>query len=200
MLFSDTYKEPLSEGKANLRERGSRFLAFLYPVKSEAEVKWRLQELRTFYPDATHHCYAYCIHPDKSAQRSNDDGEPSNSAGKPILRAIIAADLTNILVVVVRYFGGTMLGIPGLIQAYGDAAKLALAEVQIEEKFIEVNYALSTEFANEHEIHRMISTFKAKVLGSEYHERVVYNVAIRRNLADAFVKACTENYLIELEK
>lgn len=199
MLFSDTYLEPQTEGKANLRERGSRFLSFAFPVKSEEEIKWKLQELRTFYPDATHHCYAYILHSDKSAQRANDDGEPGNSAGKPILRAILSADLTNVLVVVVRYYGGTNLGIPGLIQAYGDAAKLALAEVGSRENYIEDVFTLTTAFENEQEIHRLIGTFNARVLGSKYEENVSYKLAVRRSLHAAFEKAVTENYLISFE-
>src|SRR5262245_12954892 len=137
MLFSDSYTEIISDGKANMRERGSKFFAFSFPVKNEDEVKSRLRELRELYPDATHHCYAFVLNPDQSAQRANDDGEPSNSAGKPILRIIISAGLTNTLVVVVRYFGGTQLGIPGLIQAYGDSAKLALEASERKEKYVE---------------------------------------------------------------
>ena len=117
MLFSDEYKEPSAPAEATLRERGSRFLAFAYPVQDEATLKSLLQSVKLQFPDATHHCYAVVMHPDKSYQRSNDDGEPSNTAGRPILRMILSKDLTNVLVVVVRYFGGTQLGIPGLIKA-----------------------------------------------------------------------------------
>lgn len=173
-------------------------MAFVFPVKSEEEIKWHLQELKTFYPDATHHCYGYILHPDKSAQRANDDGEPNNSAGKPILRAILSADLTNVLVVVVRYYGGTNLGIPGLIEAYGESAKMALMEAEIEEKFIEDTFVLECAFENEQEIHRCISIFKARVLGSEYTEKVMYRLAVRRAESNRFIAAVKENYLLTL--
>ena len=112
-----------AEKEFNLREKGSKFYAFSYRVRNEEEVKSKIQYLKSKYPDASHHCYAFVIGQGQEAQRANDDGEPSNSAGRPILRAMLSMEFTNVLVVVVRYFGGTLLGIPGLIQAYGDAAK-----------------------------------------------------------------------------
>jgi uncharacterized YigZ family protein len=198
MLFSDTYRELTTVAKANLRERGSKFLAFAFPVKGEEEVKIKLHELRVFYPDATHHCFAYILYPDKSAQRFNDDGEPSNSAGRPILRAIMAADLTNTLVVVVRYFGGTMLGIPGLIQAYGGAAKLVLEQGEIAEKYVEETFLITADFSHEQEIHRLISRFQARVLAREYAEMVLYTLAVRQSRATEFCKVVKENYLLAL--
>jgi putative IMPACT (imprinted ancient) family translation regulator len=121
-LFSDVYYEVERDAEFVLRERGSKFYAYVYGVRSEAEVKEKLEVLKREYPDATHHCYAWVMGARGEAQRANDDGEPGNSAGRPILRAVISAGLTNVLVVVVRYFGGTMLGIPGLIDAYGGSA------------------------------------------------------------------------------
>ena len=121
-LFSDVYYEVERDAEFVLRERGSKFYAYVYGVRSEAEVKEKLEVLKREYPNATHHCYAWVMGARGEAQRANDDGEPGNSAGRPILRAVISAGLTNVLVVVVRYFGGTMLGIPGLIDAYGGSA------------------------------------------------------------------------------
>lgn len=196
MLFSDTYSEPAGRSRASLRERGSRFLSFAFPVFHEDEIKLLLHELKVFYPDATHHCYAWVLHPDKSAQRASDDGEPSNSAGKPILRAIFSADLTNVLVVVVRYYGGTNLGIPGLIQAYGQAASLAIKELSIAEKYIESTFSVTSAFEHEQEIHRLISQFKARVLSSDYSILVTYKLAVRQSLCSGFEKAVNENYLL----
>jgi uncharacterized YigZ family protein len=200
MLFSDIYYEPIGTSQANLREKGSKFLAYVFPVKNEIEIKKHLLELRSKYPDATHHCYAWILNPDKSAQRSTDDGEPSNSAGKPILRAIISKDLTNVLVAVVRYFGGTQLGIPGLIQAYGDAAKNALDLCEIKEHFISDYFDISADFANEQEIHRLINSFKVSVIKSEYTDKVIYFVSVRRSNAAEFEKKCKENYLLSISK
>lgn len=199
MLFSDSYKEPSSASTAGLRERGSRFFSFAFPVKSEAEIKSHLNHLKQEYPDATHHCYAWVLHPDKSAQRANDDGEPANSAGKPILRAIISADLTNVLVVVVRYFGGTMLGIPGLIQSYGECAKLTLGNLTVVERWIEDKFTLESNFEHEQEIHRLIAQFQARVVQNEYSDNVRYTVAVRRNMSQAFFSKAKDNYLLQVD-
>jgi uncharacterized YigZ family protein len=121
-LFSDTYHQIERNAEFSLKEKGSKFLAYSFLVTQEQDIKAHLMALKSQFPDATHHCYAYVIGQDSQSQRANDDGEPSNSAGRPILKAIISAELTNVLVVVVRYFGGTLLGIPGLIQAYGESA------------------------------------------------------------------------------
>ncbi|MBL7813344.1 MAG: YigZ family protein [Bacteroidetes bacterium] len=196
MLFSDTYLEPAEHGEAALRERGSRFFGHVWPVFSEDEVREKMQAMRLAYPDATHHCYAYVLYPDKAAQKASDDGEPANSAGKPILRAILSRDLTNVLVVVVRYFGGTQLGIPGLIQSYGECAKMVLEQVSVSEKLIEEMYILSTDFSHEQEIHRLIQRYSARVLKNEYTDRVSYTLAVRRRWVIEFEKAVAENYLI----
>lgn len=198
MLFSDSYTQAKGVSQAQFRERGSRFLAFATEVKSEDEIRIKLHELRSQYPDATHHCYAYVLHPDKSAQRANDDGEPGNSAGKPILRAILSSDITNILVVVVRYFGGTRLGIAGLIEAYGLVASMALSTLGREEKFVEEAFTVSADFAHEQEIHRLITRFSARVLESEYTDRVTYRLAVRSSLAVGFRKAVAEYYQLKM--
>jgi uncharacterized YigZ family protein len=123
-----TIRQP-SQG--SFRDRNSRFLAFAFPVKSEDEVATNLQQLKKQYHDARHFCYAYIIGQDKSRWRANDDGEPSGSAGLPIYNQCLSLDLTNIFVVVVRYFGGTKLGVPGLINAYKTATRLALESAEI---------------------------------------------------------------------
>src|SRR5215212_6944984 len=109
-MLPDFYNIPAKAGEALYKDKGSKFYAFVFPVFSEEDSKVRLNELKQKYPDASHHCFAWILHPDKSAQRASDAGEPANTAGKPILRQITANDLTNTLVVVVRYFGGTLLG------------------------------------------------------------------------------------------
>jgi len=106
-LFSDVYYEVERDAEFVLRERGSKFFAFVYGVKSDQDIKEKLEGLKRQYPDATHHCYAWVMGARGEAQRANDDREPTNSAGRPILRAVISAGVTNVLVVVVRYFGGT---------------------------------------------------------------------------------------------
>ena len=122
------------------KEKGSKFLSFLYPVSSVDEVKEYLTQLKKKYYDATHHCYAYIIGYDKETFRMNDDGEPSSTAGKPIYGQLQSNDLTNVLLVVVRYFGGTKLGVSGLIKAYKESSAECIALAQIIEKQVKNKY------------------------------------------------------------
>lgn len=126
-----TYKSIAKRAEGLYKEKGSKFIGIAIPVKSEDEVKMALEDLRKEYHDARHHCYAWMLGYDRDQFRANDDGEPSNSAGKPILGQIESFELTNVLIVVVRYFGGTKLGVGGLITAYKTAAKEALENAVI---------------------------------------------------------------------
>lgn len=199
MMFSDTYFEITSNAESSIREKGSRFLAYSFNVKSEEEVKKHLSEIKQKYPDATHHCYAFIIGQAGQAQRANDDGEPSNSAGRPILRAILSKQLTNVLVIVVRYFGGTMLGIPGLIEAYGSSAKLVLDQSGSIEKFMEEKFTIAAEFQHEQEIHRLLNSYQVRITNREYTERVSYEVFIRKGQALQFEKQAKESYLLDVK-
>jgi len=195
MLFSDEYLVIAKKAEASLRERGSKFLAYAYPVESEQEVKAFLEQLKTKYPDATHHCYAYVIGAGSEAQRANDDGEPANSAGKPILRAIVSSQLTNVLVVVVRYFGGTLLGIPGLINAYGMAAKQVLEVAGTIQKVREVQFQVSVDFSNEQELYRLVAKFDGKIDSVEYNEiGLTANISIKNSISSAFESAVNNHY------
>lgn len=193
-LFSDVYYEVECDAEFVLRERGSKFFAFVYGVKTDQEIREKLEGLKRRYPDATHHCYAWVMGARGEAQRANDDGEPSNSAGRPILRSIFSAGVTNVLVVVLRYFGGTLLGIPGLIESYGEAAEAALRAAGRLEKFIEETYEISSAFEHEQEIHRMIAKYGARVLGSEYTAQVCYRVAVKAAVGRDFEKALADHY------
>ena len=193
-LFSDVYYEVERDAEFVLRERGSKFYAYVYGVRCEAEVKEKLEVLKREYPDATHHCYAWVMGARGEAQRANDDGEPGNSAGRPILRAVISAGLTNVLVVVVRYFGGTLLGIPGLIDAYGGSAAAALRAAGRVEKYIEEVFEVSAAFEHEQEIHRLVAKFGARVLGSEYTDAVCYRLAVKASSGRTFEQAVNDHY------
>ncbi len=196
-LFSDTYNEIENNSETQLRERGSKFISNSFRVNSEIEVKQYLQSIKQQYPDATHHCYAYILGQGQEAQRANDDGEPSGSAGRPILRAILSMELTNVLVVVVRYFGGTLLGIPGLISSYGDGAKSVLLLSGKLEKVQQIEYEISSRFEYEQEIHKLLKPFEFDVRDRSYTDKVTYKVAIRRKQAEAFEKELKEAYLLE---
>ncbi|MDR0509801.1 MAG: YigZ family protein, partial [Rikenellaceae bacterium] len=139
MVVTDTYLTIEAAAEAGSRERGSKFLAFAYMVENEADIKVRLEALKRKYHDATHHCYGWRLWWGAETgfderTRANDDGEPSGTAGKPILNQIVATGLTNVLIVVVRYFGGTKLGVPGLTRAYKEAATEVIANCKIVER------------------------------------------------------------------
>jgi uncharacterized YigZ family protein len=181
------------------KSKGSKFFAYAWPVKSEAEIKIHLNGLKEKYPDATHHCFAWILGHDKQNFRANDDGEPSNTAGKPILRQIQKLDLCNTLVVVVRYFGGTMLGVPGLIEAYGNAAAECLSLSKITEYPILEKYTVSCPFGMENEIFKSCKQFQATL--SVLAEESCFSAEIKIPLhkAGEFKNHLTLNYLINIE-
>ena len=135
-MINDTYKEIKSQSIGVYKEKGSKFIAYSYPIYSKEEIKEKIEEVKKIEHAARHHCYAYVLNSDKSAQRANDDGEPSSTAGKPILRQILSNDLTNILIIVARYFGGIKLGVPGIIRSYKTAAAEAISNSNIITKTI----------------------------------------------------------------
>lgn len=156
MLFSDTYKTIAAESRGLFRDRGSRFIAIAKPVSSQEEIKIILEELRKEYHDARHHCYAWMLSPDRQSWRVNDDGEPSGTAGKPVMGQINSRGLTNILIVVIRYFGGTLLGVSGLIKAYRTAAEDALLNAQIVEKYVTETWLVKFPYAAMNDVMRVL--------------------------------------------
>jgi uncharacterized YigZ family protein len=155
-LFEDKYKTIRTVSTGIYREKGSRFLAFAIPVSSQEEVKTNLERFRKEYHDARHHCYSYMIGYDKSIWRSNDDGEPSGTAGKPILGQINSNDLSNILIVVVRYFGGTLLGVGGLIKAYRSAAADSISRAEIIECTVREYYRINFPYSAMNDVMKII--------------------------------------------
>jgi uncharacterized YigZ family protein len=156
MTASDTYFIISSPSEGMYKEKGSKFIAVAIPVFSEDEVKEQLLNIRKKYFDARHHCYAYVLGADKKNFRSNDDGEPSGSAGKPILNQIYSAELTNILVVVVRYFGGIKLGVSGLVNAYKTAAREALQVATIVECTVDDVYSIHFTYPLMNDVMRIL--------------------------------------------
>ena len=143
-MFEDTYKTISAKSEGLFKDKGSRFIGLVFPVKSETEVKEILAEIKKKYYDATHHCFAYYMgHIGSPSIRMNDDGEPSGTAGKPIYGQILSFGLKNVLVVVIRYFGGTKLGVSGLINAYKETAKIAISNAKIEERKIKDVYTVA---------------------------------------------------------
>lgn len=188
-MFEDTYKtlKCLSEGL--YREKGSKFIAIAIPVNSEEEVKEKLAELRKEYHDARHHCYAYILGYDKSAYRINDDGEPSGTAGRPIYGQLLSKDLTNTLVVVIRYFGGVKLGVSGLINAYKTAAKEALESAIIIEKQIEETYRLFFNYSAMNNVMKILKGDEISILFQNYDDQNIVDFKVRKRDAERVLDA-----------
>ncbi|MEI6682418.1 MAG: YigZ family protein [Bacteroidota bacterium] len=163
-LSTDSFRSISGESRGIYREKASKFIAVALPVSSEDEVKASLEELRKSYHDANHHCYAYRLGLENQAYRVHDDGEPSGSAGKPIYGQILSTGLSDVLVVVIRYFGGTKLGIPGLIHAYRIAAREALDQAEIIEKVIRVPLKVIFEYPMMNEIMRILKEEGVKII------------------------------------
>ncbi|MDX2048457.1 MAG: YigZ family protein [Chitinophagaceae bacterium] len=164
MPDSDFYNTIGKPGIAEFKDRGSRFIAYAFPVNDIHEFKLRLAEIKNGHPKATHHCFAYRIGQDGNTFRVSDDGEPSGSAGRPILGQIDSKQLKNVLIIVVRYFGGTLLGVPGLINAYKTAAVMVLQIVAIIRKPVETAYRLQFDYTQLGEAMKIIKAFNCNVL------------------------------------
>jgi len=152
---------------AEFKDRGSKFLAYAYPLSTTEEFKQYLQSLKKEHPKAVHHCFAYRIGTDGNNFRVSDDGEPSGSAGRPILGQIDSKEMTNVAVIVVRYFGGTLLGVPGLINAYKTATALALQVVPIVQKQIEVIYQLQFDYTQMNDVMMVLKQMGCTILSQE---------------------------------
>jgi uncharacterized YigZ family protein len=189
MLFDDTYRTIANSSEGIFKDRGSKFIAFAFPVTNEQEVKAHLATLRKEHFGANHHCYAFRLGADKQHFRANDDGEPSGSAGKPILGQLQSNDLTNVLIVVVRYFGGTLLGVPGLIAAYRGAAADAIAKASIIEKHVLEVYVLKFPYSVMNEVMKLLKEENAAQSGQDFQLECQLQFAIRKNDADRLCEA-----------
>lgn len=181
MLFSDEYKTIQEPAKGSFRDKGSRFLAYAFPVSNEKEIKTHLEALRKQYYDATHHCYAWILGYNKSAYRVNDDGEPSGTAGRPIYGQLLSADLTNILVVVIRYYGGTKLGVPGLINAYKTSTIEVLTNSTIITKIVKEVYEVEFPYETMNDVMKIIKDDALEVINNEFGMKCVIKLAIRHS-------------------
>ena len=188
-MFDDTYRTLAAPSEGLYKEKGSKFLAFAYPVHTIDEVKAHLEQLRKDYFDARHHCYAYILGPRKDAFRANDDGEPSGTGGRPIHGQLLSADLTDTLIVVVRYFGGILLGASGLANAYKTAARDAIEHAQIIEKTIDCRYRLSFAYEAMNDVMRILKDFDLKPEQPQYDLQCSLEVGIRQSLSVRFYDA-----------
>lgn len=198
---NDTYKTiDVPSEEVQLKEKNSKFYGYAFPIRSEEDVKEIIERLRKSHFSARHWCYAYQIGADKLQYRANDDGEPNNSAGMPIYGQIQSFEVTNILIVVVRYFGGVKLGVGGLISAYKTTAQLALENANIVEKTIDVAFIISFGYAHMNKVMRIIKEKNLQIIAQKMELDCEIEIAIRKknvqNLKDTF-----ENlYEIKLEE
>ncbi|PRD56553.1 IMPACT family protein [Sphingobacterium gobiense] len=179
-LFEDTYLTIDRSSEGLFRDKGSKFIAYAYPFKNEEKLKEIIAELRILHPKARHYCWAYRLTPDRSVFRFNDDGEPSGTAGRPILNTLLSKNVTNVLVVVVRYFGGTLLGVPGLINAYKVATQEALDAARIVEKTVNDVYRITFNYLQMNEVMRLIKEENLPILKQAFDNNCSMDVEVRK--------------------
>lgn len=192
MSTINKYTTITAPGTGDFRDRGSKFLAYSYSVHSVTDVKEKLQALKKEHPKATHYCYAYRIGTDGTQHRANDDGEPSGGAGKPILGQIDSMGLTNVLVVVVRYFGGSLLGVPGLIHAYKTATASALENVPKTEKWIENLFDITFDYPAMGEVQYLLKQAEATIYKQDLQLFCEIKAGIPRLHSDMYVQRLSE--------
>lgn len=200
MEIKDTYhtiKKPCEV--VLLKEKKSKFYGYAFPIESETQVKPVLEALQKKYPTANHVCYAWQIGVENPQYRANDDGEPNNSAGMPIYGQIQSFELTNVLVAVVRIFGGTKLGVGGLISAYKAAAKLTLEKACIVERVVEEEIVLKCEYSEMNTVMRLLSKFKLRLVEQELKESCEFLVAVRKGEIKNTLKKLKSFHKIQIE-
>lgn len=185
-------------GFAEFKDRGSRFLAYAFPMSAAEECKQHLQILKKEHAKAVHHCFAYRIGLDGNQFRVSDDGEPSGSAGKPILGQIDSKELTNIGMIVVRYFGGTLLGVPGLINAYKSAASMALQMVPIIQKPVEVLYQVQFDYTTMNEVMMIVKQYNCTILHQEMQLFCQLKIGVPKSRLEEVLYKFRDMYTVEV--
>ncbi|CAM1365668.1 YigZ family protein [Tenacibaculum litoreum] len=199
--IKDTYKTITKPSEETLfKDRNSKFFGYAFPVFSEEDIKERLEELRKQHHTARHHCYAWQLGTEKIRFRANDDGEPSNSAGQPIYGQIQSFDVTNVLIVSVRYFGGTKLGVGGLINAYRTSAQLALEASEIVEKTIDIHYKLKFGYDMMNKVQRIIKERNLDIINQKLELDCEYTISVRKKEAESIFKVFDNLFKVEIKE
>ncbi len=180
-----------------LKEKGSKFLGFAFPVNNEEELKHALEKIRAEHPKATHHCYAFRMGLNGENYRANDDGEPSGSAGLPIYNQLLAHEITNVLVISVRYYGGTKLGVSGLVKAYKESAKITLEDANIVTKELETTVEIQFNFNQQNIIFTLLSKYDAKIINFDAQERAIISAKIKLRHKDEILEALINMQFVE---
>lgn len=199
MLFRTTYNQITNNSKGIYKAKGSKFIAYAIIVKSEEQVLDEINKIKKLDKNANHYCFAYIIKPDKSIEKVNDDGEPKNSAGKPILGQIKSKDLTNCLIVVVRYFGGTKLGIPGLIKAYKNAALEAIQNNKIECIDITEMYSLKFSYEELNLVMNILKNYNANIINHKNDIISEIECSITLKNSKNFYDKISKNHKIDIK-
>lgn len=192
-----TVKKP-AEGL--YKEKGSKFYGIVYPVNNEEEIKSKLEEVKSIHHEARHHCYAYRYGIQEEYIRMNDDGEPSSTAGKPIYGQILSHNLTNVLIVVVRYFGGTLLGTRGLIRSYKTAADEAIKNATIIKKIVKEKYILQFDYGLMNEVMKILHEENIVPVNKEFTANCTFTIGIRKNKAKEIVEKFKKIHELKITK
>ncbi|TPN82093.1 IMPACT family protein [Aquimarina algicola] len=201
MDILDTYKTIKSSGKEVLfKDRNSKFYGYAFPIKTEEDVKNIISELKKQHHTARHHCYAWQIGTENKRYRSNDDGEPSNSAGQPIFGQIQSFEITNVLVVIVRYFGGVKLGVGGLINAYRTSAAMAIEASEIIEKTINKDFVIIFEYKDMNKVMRIIKDYDLKIIKQELELSCKIYISVRKKFVDKIKDVFSSLYEIKIKE
>lgn len=198
--MNDTYKTITKPSKEILfKDKNSKFFGYAFPVKSEEDIKSKIENLKKQHHSARHWCYAYQIGTEDFSYRANDDGEPNNSAGMPIYGQIQSFEVTNILIVVVRYFGGVKLGVGGLINAYKTAAQLALENSKIIKKTINLDYLIKFDYKNMNKVMRIIKEKQLKIVNQKLELNCEIHISVRKKDSQSTFKIFKNLFEIEIE-
>jgi len=182
--MKDTFLAPKTNGESLYKEKGSKFYGFCLNVQNVEEAKEKIKNIAKDFYDSRHVCFAYRIDPQNPKERANDDGEPANTAGTPILNQIYSSEAFNILVVVVRYFGGTKLGVPGLIRSYKQAAKEAIEDAGLKEQVLSKTYKMTADYAHVNKMMRIIKENELPILSQESNIAMTVTVSVRLSLIE----------------
>ncbi|MCP4484398.1 MAG: YigZ family protein [Flavobacteriaceae bacterium] len=201
VLDKDVYKTiDKASTEALFKDRGSKFYGYAFPVTNEEEIKENIEFLKKQHYNARHWCYAWQLGMKYEKYRANDDGEPTNSAGTPIYGQLQAFEVTNILVVVVRYFGGTKLGVGGLIQAYKTTAKFALENSEIIQKTINEKFILQFNYSEMNKVMRIVKEEQISIINQKLDLNCMYTISVRKKEADKVFKLFNETYKVLIKK
>ncbi len=199
MSISDTYFTISKPSVSLFKDKGSKFYGFAFPIEDENDFKKHLEAVKKEHPKARHHCFAYRIGTDDDNFRSNDDGEPSGSAGKPILNVLLSKNLRNVCVIVVRYFGGTLLGVPGLINAYKMASIESFDEAKLIEKTINETLKVAFNIQYMNDVMRIIKKYDLNIISQDYKEMYILNLEVRLSLLEEVKTEIIELRFVDLE-